>query len=224
MPPSHGSVDHRAYDALVPPSARRRLYVNLIHHGREVCRASQPRCGECVLISFCARGRQAALHPLPMLTGAIALPVHYVAIHERLNGQEPRLLGIVRALSLQPPKRVSYPRGATVATRHASQIPDRATSQCVTHPGIRGVSCGVRSDQTLAPQIRLATSKNNADSAAAIIVPEGGHETTPDRLRGDELASDTWGHTMQDEPPLTPYPAGAQGLPSRAAPSLRGEN
>ena len=35
----------------------RRLHFNLVHHGRRVCRASKPSCGDCVLISFCRTGR-----------------------------------------------------------------------------------------------------------------------------------------------------------------------
>ena len=34
-----------------------RLRVNLVHHGRSVCRASKPLCSDCVLISFCRTGR-----------------------------------------------------------------------------------------------------------------------------------------------------------------------
>ena len=50
----------------------------------------------------------------------------------------PRLLGIVRVLSLQRPKCVPGPgRSDGGRPRHAPQIPDRATSQCVAHPGIR---------------------------------------------------------------------------------------
>jgi DNA (cytosine-5)-methyltransferase 1 len=55
-----GKVDHSRYEALVPDRMRKRLHVNLIHHGRAVCRTSQPRCGNCSLVSFCGRGRQKA--------------------------------------------------------------------------------------------------------------------------------------------------------------------
>lgn len=57
VPYGEGKVDHGPYDDLVPPKMRRRLHVNLIHHGREVCRSGQPRCGDCVLVSFCPTGR-----------------------------------------------------------------------------------------------------------------------------------------------------------------------
>jgi DNA (cytosine-5)-methyltransferase 1 len=45
--------------AAVPAHRRTQLRTNLIHHGRAVCRAAgKPRCGECVLVSFCEQGRK----------------------------------------------------------------------------------------------------------------------------------------------------------------------
>ncbi len=38
---------------LVPPPLRYSLHVNLLVHGREVCRAVKPLCGECPVRSFC---------------------------------------------------------------------------------------------------------------------------------------------------------------------------
>lgn len=56
--PSAGrKADHDPYQALVPGRMRKRLHINLVHHGRAVCRESKERCGDCVLISFCERGR-----------------------------------------------------------------------------------------------------------------------------------------------------------------------
>jgi DNA (cytosine-5)-methyltransferase 1 len=52
-----GKPDHDAFEAAVPPAARVRLHVNLVHHGRAVCQESAPRCGECPLVSFCTTGR-----------------------------------------------------------------------------------------------------------------------------------------------------------------------
>jgi len=51
-------ADHDPFQEAVPPGIRKRLHMNLVHHGREVCRSGNPRCGECVLVSFCERGRQ----------------------------------------------------------------------------------------------------------------------------------------------------------------------
>jgi DNA (cytosine-5)-methyltransferase 1 len=55
--PGGTKIDHDSFQAVVPPSLRKRLHINLIHHGRTVCRTTNPKCGQCVLVSFCARGR-----------------------------------------------------------------------------------------------------------------------------------------------------------------------
>lgn len=49
---------HDAYQELVPERLRRRLHINLVHHGRAVCRSERPRCESCVLVSFCRPGRE----------------------------------------------------------------------------------------------------------------------------------------------------------------------
>jgi DNA (cytosine-5)-methyltransferase 1 len=36
---------------------RKRLHMNLVHHGRAICNAQRPRCSACILVSFCAYGR-----------------------------------------------------------------------------------------------------------------------------------------------------------------------
>jgi DNA (cytosine-5)-methyltransferase 1 len=57
--PSNGrKLDHDPFQDAVPRRMRKRLHVNLVHHGRAVCRSTQERCGDCVLVSFCERGRQ----------------------------------------------------------------------------------------------------------------------------------------------------------------------
>lgn len=43
---------------LVPPNLRHSLHVNLLVHGREICRAQKPLCGECDLRGFCAHFRR----------------------------------------------------------------------------------------------------------------------------------------------------------------------
>lgn len=55
-----GKVKHADYEAAVPQRLRQRLHVNLVHHGRALCRSTTPRCDSCPLISFCATGRAAA--------------------------------------------------------------------------------------------------------------------------------------------------------------------
>jgi endonuclease-3 len=47
-------------DALVPAAERGKLSLRLILHGRRVCLARSPRCGECLLADFCP---SAALAP-----------------------------------------------------------------------------------------------------------------------------------------------------------------
>jgi DNA (cytosine-5)-methyltransferase 1 len=51
-------ADHDPFQAAVPARMRKRLHVNLVHHGRTVCRTQRARCGDCVLISFCPHGRK----------------------------------------------------------------------------------------------------------------------------------------------------------------------
>ena len=55
--PQQEKPAHDLYQVLVPPRARKRLHVNLIHHGRSVC-TTRARCDACVLVSFCAVGQQ----------------------------------------------------------------------------------------------------------------------------------------------------------------------
>ena len=58
--PSVGrKADHDPFQEAVPSAWRKRLHINLVHHGREVCRSQHERCGDCVLVSFCKRGREA---------------------------------------------------------------------------------------------------------------------------------------------------------------------
>jgi endonuclease III len=57
IPPT--ATADRAYRVLapvVPPDIRYDLHVALITHGRTVCRAQRPRCGDCVLRDLCAYG------------------------------------------------------------------------------------------------------------------------------------------------------------------------
>jgi endonuclease-3 len=50
---------HQVLDAAIPDELKHQLHVNLIAHGRTVCNARGPRCGECVVRSYCAFGRGA---------------------------------------------------------------------------------------------------------------------------------------------------------------------
>ncbi|MDQ2761330.1 MAG: DNA (cytosine-5-)-methyltransferase [Actinomycetota bacterium] len=63
VPSAGRKADHDPFQDAVPAERRKRLHINLVHHGREVCRSSNERCGECVLVSFCGRGREAVSAP-----------------------------------------------------------------------------------------------------------------------------------------------------------------
>lgn len=51
------TVLQREINAAVPPGAVLSLHVNLIRHGRQVCRARRPRCGSCPLAGRCPTSR-----------------------------------------------------------------------------------------------------------------------------------------------------------------------
>jgi endonuclease-3 len=46
---------HEILNDVVPSELRYELHVQMIGHGRTVCSARRPRCGECVLSNLCAR-------------------------------------------------------------------------------------------------------------------------------------------------------------------------
>ncbi|WP_194906188.1 DNA cytosine methyltransferase [Catenulispora rubra] len=50
--------DSRALARVVPEAMRKRLRINLARHSRVVCRARDPLCHACPLISFCQTGRE----------------------------------------------------------------------------------------------------------------------------------------------------------------------
>lgn len=55
-------LDHKqlqsALAELVPPTLRYSLHVNLVAHGRAICRAAKPLCGECDLRDLCTTWRE----------------------------------------------------------------------------------------------------------------------------------------------------------------------
>lgn len=53
-------ADHDPFQEAVPPRLRTQLHVNMVHHGRAVCRETNPACQQCVLVSFCGDGRRRA--------------------------------------------------------------------------------------------------------------------------------------------------------------------
>ena len=47
---------HKDMDRLqekIPPELRLSLHVNMVSHGRRICKARSPKCQECVISSFC---------------------------------------------------------------------------------------------------------------------------------------------------------------------------
>jgi endonuclease-3 len=44
---------HRAMEAIIPPDRYYEAHINLIKHGRRVCRPSDPSCDRCCLIDYC---------------------------------------------------------------------------------------------------------------------------------------------------------------------------
>ena len=44
---------HKVLERLVPPKNVYQFHILLIEHGRRICKAQRPRCGECVLGSLC---------------------------------------------------------------------------------------------------------------------------------------------------------------------------
>lgn len=55
-------LDHKKLQTvladLLPPAIRYSLHVNLVMHGRDVCRAVKPLCGECPVRNFCRYNRE----------------------------------------------------------------------------------------------------------------------------------------------------------------------
>ncbi len=44
---------HVIFNAIVPPDDKYSFHINLVLHGRKVCKAGRPRCDECVIEPFC---------------------------------------------------------------------------------------------------------------------------------------------------------------------------
>lgn len=49
---------HREMAALVPEGKHYSAHVNLIAHGRTVCRPTNPKCGVCCLLEYCPTGQE----------------------------------------------------------------------------------------------------------------------------------------------------------------------
>ncbi len=49
---------HRAIAALVPTRKHYGAHMNLIAHGRKICRPTAPRCDECCIVDYCPFGQE----------------------------------------------------------------------------------------------------------------------------------------------------------------------
>ena len=54
---------HEVMEAKVPPDAVFNFHVAFITHGRRVCKAQRPLCGQCVVAGLCPSRRQFAVQP-----------------------------------------------------------------------------------------------------------------------------------------------------------------
>ncbi len=71
--PAGRKKDHDPFQDAVPKNARKRFHINLVHHGRAVCRAARPKCADCVLVSFCQTGRKTVTNdPRPVVVDLFA--------------------------------------------------------------------------------------------------------------------------------------------------------
>ena len=59
VPPKAGAeAAHRIMQALTPPSEALPFHLNLIAHGRRVCKPARPLCGSCVILRLCPHGQE----------------------------------------------------------------------------------------------------------------------------------------------------------------------
>ena len=56
VPKGSAEAAHRALEPAIPSELRYELHMQLIRHGREVCKPGTPRCSECVLFDLCEAG------------------------------------------------------------------------------------------------------------------------------------------------------------------------
>ena len=50
---------HQILEELIPAEAIYQFHINVLAHGRRVCRAQRPRCSECILLEGCVYGKGA---------------------------------------------------------------------------------------------------------------------------------------------------------------------
>jgi endonuclease-3 len=65
---------HDELRALVDPKDAYEVHVNLLRHGRRLCTARQPLCGQCPLLSICPYGRALTSHRQATRKGHRSIP------------------------------------------------------------------------------------------------------------------------------------------------------
>jgi endonuclease-3 len=50
---------HQLLERLIPAEAIYQFHINVLAHGRKICRAQRPRCSECILLEGCVYGKGA---------------------------------------------------------------------------------------------------------------------------------------------------------------------
>ena len=56
------SGDHDPFQDAVPDQMRKRLHINLVHHGRGVCQMQKAKCSDCVSSLLPERDETQSLH------------------------------------------------------------------------------------------------------------------------------------------------------------------
>jgi endonuclease-3 len=64
-PKTTTDATYRLLNPAIPPELRYDLHLVFITHGRTVCKAQNPRCGECVLRDLCAYAKGTGVSPVP---------------------------------------------------------------------------------------------------------------------------------------------------------------
>ncbi len=63
IPPTMPAAQaHAALEAMTPPELTYAFHIALIKHGRRLCAAQRPRCGECPLLDGCPEGQERTQH------------------------------------------------------------------------------------------------------------------------------------------------------------------
>ena len=77
---------HRVCKSLVPDTYKLDLHINMIAHGRVICRADGnggPKCGDCVIKSQCDFGRDLAVSPGKVVIASARDPDFFVTIKQK---------------------------------------------------------------------------------------------------------------------------------------------